>query len=385
MANFHSIPKDKTKNMKAIINCSMLLVVTIFLFLVISGFSDNEQTTIAAKKWSKDTPISVVLNELGEKQPAHAVKNMSAEQIKKGEELVKIGKTTSPKGRKAKFISKYYACTSCHNVVREDPDLTKVSPDPRLEYAIDNNIPYLQGSTFWGIVNRKTWYNDDYVQKYGDLLDKARNDLKESIQVCAVYCSQGRKMKKWEVDATMAYLWSIQMKMGDLNLSDEEWAYVNEHAGDKSKQAEIKELINSKYLDKSPATFADPPENKQAGYTHKGRPEMGEAVYRLSCMHCHRANGESEVILDKSKSSFKWLKRHMTFNSQLSMYEVIRHGTYDALGHQEYMPQYTLEKLSDQQIEDLRAYIEMGAGSGFSALPDSDLEDAKKSSRFGSM
>ena len=65
------------------------------------------------------------------------------------------------------------------------------------------------------------------------------------------------------------------------------------------------------------------------------------------------------------------------------MYEVIRHGTYDVLGHQEYMPQYTLEKLSDQQIEDLRAYIEMGAGTGFSALPGSDAEDAKKSSRFG--
>lgn len=323
-----------------------------------------------------------MLGGLGEPQPDHFVKNITEEQIKKGEELVKVGKTASPRGRKGRYISKYYACTSCHNVVREDPDLTKVEPDARLKYAMENNIPYLQGSTFWGMVNRKTWYNDDYVQKYGDLLDKARNDLKESIQVCAVYCSQGRKMKKWEVEATLAYFWSIQMKMGDLDLSNEEWTYLNENATDKSKQKELVKLIDSKYLDKSPATFSEPPKDKFAGYKHKGRPEMGEAVYRLSCMHCHRANGESEVILDKAKSSFKWLKRHLNDTGQLSMYEVVRKGTYDELGHQEYMPHYTLEKLSDQQMEDLRAYIEMGAGGSFSALPSSDAEDAKESSRF---
>ena len=357
-----------------------ILVVFIFPILLTGWFSDNKESI--ADEWNKETPVSEVLWGLGEEKPKHFVRNITKEKIKQGEELVKIGKTTSPKGRKTTFISKYYACTSCHNIGREDPDLTKVDPDARLDYAVEQNMPYLQGSTFWGIVDRETWYNDDYIKKYGDLLDKAQGDLKESIQVCAVYCSQGRKVKKWEIDAILAYYWSLQIKVGDLDLSDEDWASIKENAADANKKEELTQLIKSKYMQKSPATFTDPPEDKKEGYAYKGRPAKGEAIYRLSCMHCHRANGESEVILDKTKSSFRWLKKHMFDNTQLSAYHVIRKGTYDALGHQEYMPHYTLEKLSDQQMEDLRAYIEMGAGPKFSSLPTSKAGDAKKAQRF---
>ncbi len=360
-----------------------IIVALIFPFMMTGWFSEEKkEVPSVGSEWDQNTPVAEVLWALGEEKPKHYVKNMSEEKIKQGEELVKIGKTTGPKGRKTKFISKYYACTSCHNIGREDPDLTKVDPEARLDYASMKNIPYLQGSTFWGIVDRETWYNDDYVKKYGDLLKDAKTDLKESIQVCAVYCSQGRRVKKWEIDAILAYYWSLQMKMGDLEMSKEDWATIKENATNTSKQDELKSLVKSKYMQKSPATFSEPPKDKKKGYAYEGRPEKGEIVYRLSCMHCHRANGESDVILDKTKSSFRWLKRHMADNTQLSTYYVARKGTYDALGHQEYMPHYTLEKLSDQQMEDLRSYIEMGAGEGFSALPSSDAEDSKRSLRF---
>lgn len=41
-----------------------------------------------------------------------------------------------------------------------------------------------------------------------------------------------------------------------------------------------------------------------------------------------------------------------------SIYEAVRTGTCAETGHREYMPHCTAEKMSDQQVEDLPAYIE---------------------------
>ena len=73
-----------------------------------------------------------------------------------------------PTENELSFISKYYVCTTCHNLEIEDPDLRVSDPETRLTFAKENDLPFLQGSTFKGIVNRESWYNDDYVKKYGD-------------------------------------------------------------------------------------------------------------------------------------------------------------------------------------------------------------------------
>ena len=44
-----------------------------------------------------------------------------------------------------------------------------------------------------------------------------------------------------------------------------------------------------------------------------------------------------------------------------SIYQVIRYGTPPKGGKEAYMPQYTAEKMSDQQMADLRAFIESEA------------------------
>ena len=36
---------------------------------------------------------------------------------------------------------------------------------------------------------------------------------------------------------------------------------------------------------------------------------------------------------------------------------MVRHGTHPAPGHREYMPHYTKERMTDQQVEDLERYI----------------------------
>ena len=305
-----------------------------------------------SQDWDPKMPVSEVLFSLGEPKPAHFVAH-TIEVAKRGEELVKLGRTTDPSGKTSPYISKFYSCTSCHNVVREDSDLTLVDQDARLYYAMENEIPYLQGSTFWGMVNRETWYNDDYVLKYGDLVKKAEHSLEESIQLCAQVCSQGRKLESWEMESILAYLWSLQMTMGDLK-----WSELEINKFSEKNQGEKVALIKSKYLQKSPATFVDPPKDKRTGYNFDGRPEMGKAIFELGCQHCHRPEGESDVVFESNKMTLNWLKRHMTDDDDDSIYEIIRKGTYASFGHKEYMPHYTLEKMSHQQVEDLRSYIE---------------------------
>lgn len=129
--------------------------------------------------------------------------------VGRGREIVTKGFTRSASGRKTSRISKHFVCTSCHNIQREDPDLSVIDPQARLEYTNDIGIPFLQGSPFYGIVNRDSFYNDDYYKKYGDLVFAARDDLRQSIQLCSTECSQGRKMKKWELESVLMYMWTL--------------------------------------------------------------------------------------------------------------------------------------------------------------------------------
>jgi mono/diheme cytochrome c family protein len=327
------------------------LLSTLSLLILIFSFTPLSDQEITPQQNLVD-----VLKSFGQEYPEHYIENPDSIDIKRGYDLVHIGKATPPDGFASKAISRFYSCTSCHNVVREDLDLTLVDQDARLEYAIENELPYLQGSTFWGIVNRESWYNDDYVLKYGSLVEEAKGSLKGSIHLCATVCSQGRELEDWEMKSILSYLWSLQMKIDDLHFSENEMSRINELAQSDSDSAIA--FIKSHYLTKSPATFADLPESKVKGYPFEGRPKLGKAIYELGCQHCHHAYGESDLVLDNSILTFKWLKKHLPDNTKESIYEIIRNGSYSDLGHKEYMPNYTLEKMSHQQVEDLRAYIE---------------------------
>jgi len=331
--------------MKSLKNVS-ILIVSVF---VVAGMVQRDQMP-----WKTDEPVYEVLKSLGESRPDHFVE-MTDETVKRGKELIKLGRAVGPSGKRGKYISKFYTCTSCHNVVREDPDLTVVSQDARLDYAVEKNIPYLQGSTFWGIVNRETWYNDDYVLKYGDLVTKAEHSLKESISLCATVCSQGRSLEDWETESILAYFWSLQIKMSDLDMSESDISSFDSKTNDEKIA-----LIKSKFLQKSPATFVDPPTDKLIGYDFEGRPAKGKAIFELGCQHCHRPDGESDVIFSNNDLTLNWLNKHITDDGDKSIYQIIRKGTYAAYGHKEYMPHYTLEKMSHQQVEDLRVFIQQG-------------------------
>lgn len=307
------------------------------------------------QKLNDDMKVSELLKKMGdEKSPNHLtqVKNASAEN---GKNLVHYGFAERRNGKKTKKQSKHFVCTSCHNVVKERADLNSTDPQERLDYAVKNNLPYLQATSLYGAANRNSFYNDDYVKKYGDLTMKARNDIREAIQLCAVECAQGRRLKDWEIESILAYLWEIDLKLKDLNLNAEEKIQLEEAVKNKDQNGIA--LIKSKFLDKAPATFMYPPDNRKKGLGLVGDQANGKNLYEKSCLHCHNEGRYSFFKLDDSKFSFDYLEKHIARYSPYSIYQVTRYGTSPMNGKRSYMPFYTKEKMSDQMLEDLRAYI----------------------------
>ena len=332
-----------------------LLLLLSFTIIVLPQFKTTSN-------FNEETPVSNVLMALGETSPKHYPKVQSKELIKMGEDLVLLGRTKKSNGLKSKYISKHYVCTSCHNINQEDPDLRYSNPETRLSYVVEKKIPFLQGTTFFGMVNRETWYNDDYIKKYGDLAVKAHDDLIESIQLCAEVCSQGRRLEDWELNAVVNYVWTLGYKLKDLGLTSADYRKLNEGVQNSTQHGETVSWLKSFYALKSPATFSNSPADKSAGYADiKENAINGKMIYEWSCGNCHHANGESNLLLDNTKMTFRKFQRNLAKEGNFSIYNIIRYGTHPMEGHRPYMPHYTLERMSHQQVEDLRAYIEQEA------------------------
>lgn len=332
---------------------NVLIVATVIF--VISAFRLTEPPL------TPDYPVARLLEVFGDTPLSHKPNtNLARVSVERGRDIVIEGFSDVDK-KKSKTQSKHFTCIACHNVEMEDPDLANPDPEARLKYAKENDLPYLQGSTLYGIVNRTSFYNGDYVKKYGDLVEPTRHDLREAIALCATECSQGRPLKKWEMESVLAYLWTIDLKLGDLNITDDEMQLINQAFNSGNNRAEAIKLIKSKYLDHSPATFVDPPENRQEGYQLEGNAGNGQLIYELSCQHCHLNHPFSYLTLDNDALTFKHLLHKAGEYSPHSIYQVVRYGTSPAGGDEAYMPLYPEEKMTNQQMADLRAYIEVMA------------------------
>lgn len=330
-------------------------LLTILLVSFFSGlyFIPKEKTE---PEFTEKTSLTEVLIALGDKKPIHYTNEKREEIIKQGFDIITKGRTINLEGKKSRLQSKYFTCIDCHNVMMEDPDLRKSDPEARLKYANKKDIPFLSGTTFYGIVNREHWYNDDYQIKYGDLVKPAKDTLVNAIHLCTVECSQGRAFDKWELEAVMAYLYSIEYKLADLKLNREDYHKLNNYKKGKKNDALI-EWIKTFYLQYSPATFLDPLAEDQRGYGENGNAENGKLIYEISCMQCHAAGRVTNYTLDHGKIDLKHLHRNMKGDNHFSLYNITRKGTYALPGYRPYMPNYTLERMSHQQLEDLAAYI----------------------------
>lgn len=318
------------------------------LFVAASVFQETQLTG--------EESVQDILEQLGApaslNRPDELVYGATAEI---GEKLVKTGFTD--KGVK-KRQSKHFVCTSCHNIEQESAYLNLVDPQERLEYTTEKGLPFLPGSPLFGIVNRNRFYNDDYFKKYGDLVYSARTNIREAIQLCATECSQGRALKDWEIESILKYLWTIDLKLKNLVIDGNELDLLEQALQDDSKHESARKLLESKFMDHEPSHLAPPPYNYKLGFDSiKGNPSNGKLIYENACLHCHKNNDYSFYELDNERPSFKQLARRMKRYNQGSFYHAIRYGTSPVYGKKAYMPYYTREKMSDQQLEDLRSYI----------------------------
>lgn len=329
--------------MKKIISVLLLLPL-----LALLSLTDIASTVLDI---NREQPVREVLSALGEPLPDHYISALPPKaSIEIGEQIVHTGTAES-----VSLQSPHFVCTSCHNVEKEFADLRDTDPEKRLAYAVENNLPFLPASPLYGAVNRTTWYNGDYEKKYGKLVIPARNDLREAIQLCAVECSQGRRLKNWELESVLGYLWTLELKMEDLAIPETDYQKF-ENADDKNSAALIADL-KSYYPTNSPAEFVTPPADRKAGYGLTGDTEKGAQLYKHSCLHCHDNQRYSFFELNDSKITRKFLSKHFPKYSRYSIYQVSRYGAPSHPGKRAYMPQFTAEKMSDQQIEDLLAYL----------------------------
>lgn len=310
-------------------------------------------------KIGPESYLTETLIALGDKKPMHYLGTIDSVLARKGKEIIFTGTTTDEDGKKTKRQSKHYLCTHCHNTKREDPNLKISDPDARLDYISKNGGRLVQGTTLYGMVNRSSWYNDDYEKKYGELIIPARDTLPNAIQLCATACSQGRKLSNYELKAVLSYMWTLQYTLSDLNLSKEEYAVLNNalstENGDQAYSEVIIQKLKSKYLSKSPATFKYDLSDKKNGIG--GNSANGKLVFEYACLTCHKANSVSKFVMTNEKTTFRFLQKKIKKSNPLALYNMVRTSSSYETGHNPYMPNYTLERLSIKQLEDLAAFI----------------------------
>lgn len=303
----------------------------------------------------KDQSVMDVLVKLGEEKPLHYILEQNPDSVRMGKEIVYFGELKDGSNSR---ISKYFVCTDCHNQVLETDDPADESPERVLEYSMEKEIPFLPGATFYSMYNKEHWYNGDYEKKYGDLVKPTRDTLYNAIQLCATECSQGRLMEPWEVRCIMHYYKSLELKVSDLVFTTSEINQLSFWVGKKNDKAIA--LIKSQYNQINEAHFGTSEIPKIEGYVPSF--ENGKYIYQAGCLHCHSpAKDITNFDLSMDILSFKFLTRKVDNYNHYSIPHITRYGTYAIVGRRQYMPMYTYENMSEEQLLDLLHFVETKA------------------------
>ncbi|MFD1550607.1 c-type cytochrome [Putridiphycobacter roseus] len=320
------------------------------MFIFLSN-GRNDVNNKGIQELVSELKVTDVLLRLGGKVPNHHIYKLNKDSVAIGYELITKGKLEE---KNSKRLSKFFVCIDCHNTVKEVADLSVENTEERLAYGMANDLPFLPASTFYGLYNKTHWYNGDYELKYGDLVKPARDSLIHAIQLCAVQCSQGRPMESWELNAVLHYFKSIELSIADLNLSPDELVLLSDAIRTKDKKGI--QILKDKYTQANSATFGEVEipvkTNYQPNINH------GAYIFKNGCLHCHgMGKNISNFEFDESNLTLSFLKSQLEKASHFTVPYLVRKGTYAVNGKRQYMPQYTLEKMSEEQMLDLLAYI----------------------------
>ena len=362
----------RTKSASAVTRAAAttFVLVLVAAITVSSGEALNEPPI----ELTPDTPVVDVLHELGEEWPAHFVdengvrRRPSPELVLAGYEIVTQGETSKLNGTKGR-VSEEFVCTHCHNTRREDSDLAQADPEARLAYLVEKGGRLLPATTLWGTVNRDSWYNGDNIKKYGaELVEPARADLAKAVQLCAEHCAQGRPLNDIELNAVLAYLISLELTLGDLGYDPASLAKMTQARRAPRRHREIRGEIRRRYLGASPATFLDP----ASSIPDAGDPQRGEQILRHSCAACHSATGPGFPKLEANATTRDRLKKGF---AKGWLPQLLREGTHPMEGEKSrYMPLFSAERLSAQQVADLRAWARGDAAPDSNAPARREIE-----------
>lgn len=338
-------------------NKFLLALCVIFIVVLYSFNSGESEWRKVSNSDAENVTLENVRLALGAEKSSFYMESFDPEKAKIGLELILKGKTK--RGLfKSKAISSYFVCTDCHNIGREFKNSSDQNPSRRLDFAEENNLPFLPASTFWGIYNRTSFYNDDYIKKYGDIIKDAKQSLSGSIQVCAKYCSSGRYLKSWELEAIMHYFKANELKSKDLSLTNNQKDAISRiQLLDENEKADLLASINSAFTHGYSAHFGETMPRDDRKYGVGGDVVTGKFIYDKACLHCHLDGRVTFLKLDSDKLSAQMFLKYKSTYDDLSVYQIIRQGTYAMPGRNQYMPRFTKDKMSDQQIEDLMAYL----------------------------
>ncbi|MEX1000666.1 MAG: cytochrome c [Crocinitomicaceae bacterium] len=347
--------------LKQFLQFAAILLIAILLFafqnITPGRYSVYEPGNRIEKEWLEKMSVSEVLIQLGEEKPLHHVATVHEDSASMGKQFVYFGKLKSD-DKDVPRISKYFVCTDCHNQVLETDDPSDESPDRVLQYSMENDLPFLPASTFYGMYNMEHWYNGDYVKKYGDLVKPTRDTLTNAIQLCAIECSQGRAMKDWEIRCMLHYYKTIELKISDLKFSKDELLDLAATVGVNNKKA-VK-ILKSKYNQINDAHFGTSEIPKIPDYEPNF--EHGKFIYQNGCMYCHTPDKNmTNFKLSMNQLNFEFLARKIDKYNQYSIPHIVRYGTYAVVGRRQYMPMYTYENMSEEQLLDLIHFVKTKA------------------------
>jgi mono/diheme cytochrome c family protein len=306
----------------------------------------------------ENLPVELVLTNLGVPKSKHSITKLDMEKAEIGRQLIFDGRVRT-KTHKSKRISPYFRCTDCHNMVKENDNPTDLDPENRLAYAEKNKLPFLPAYSLWGVYNRTAFYTGGYGKVYGDKLKSAKDSIGNAIQVCTKHAASGRRLADWEIEGLLHYFKQHELRIKDLpslNASDKKSILYWQKLDEEEKKA-LREKIRAAFIQVYPATLAPVLGLDQRQYGEGGNAARGELVFNKSCLHCHSGKRVSNYNLDKSKLTARFFVQNLEGFGHSNLYQVIRWGTFTKKRRKQTMPLYTKEQMSDQQIEDLVAYM----------------------------
>ena len=346
---------------------SLLCLCIVVLTFLAANNVPNERPFLAI---NDSTKVWKVMTSLGKINTNALDKNQRSDAIK-GQQLIMTGVTTNFKGKKVPHTSHTgkLTCIACHTLELEHPQPNTLNPQSRLEHGDSLGIPFLPGAPFFGLVNRVAFFTNDYQDAFAHkdrlALQVGHRDIRKAIQACNTVYGKGRKLEAWEIESILAFLWTLELKMGDLKIPDSLVADIQESIATNVNNARSVNVMRRYYPEVYPATLAGPiplGERKQISPVLNSF-SNGQRVYKQSCLYCHANRKYAHFKMDSQQKTFKLLKKHFDDTSRYSIYDAIRYSP-GSKANRTGTPHYTSQRMSNQQIQDLRFFITQMARLG---------------------